>query len=67
MPTTLRNQKKIFFLLKLGLEKKKKQRTETHVQLVYGHFCYSPIRIPLTQFSPNFEEKTFWWIQEENT
>ena len=34
-------------------------RTEAHVQLAHGHFCHSPIRIPTTQFSPHFEEKTF--------
>ena len=63
-------RKKKNHLLKLGLEKKKKikkQRIETHVQLAHRHFCHSPIRIPPTQFSPNFEEKSFRWTQEENT
>ena len=71
---TLRNQKKNEIKKRkrqhLGKQKKKKQqqqRIETNVQLAHGHFCHSPIRIPTTQFSPHFEEKTFWWAQGENT
>ena len=68
---TLRNQKKNEIKKGRGniqeSKKKKKKRTETNVQLAHGHFCHSPIRIPTTQFSLHFEEKTFWQAQGENT
>ena len=50
----------------LQMEKKKK-KNKGNLNNVHIGILVNQEKIYLTQFSPHFGEKTFWWVQGENT